>query len=124
MAPYNTQYERLPGHLAAVGIDPDVNFWDQPVTLARQHKLATPDSSGAATNGSSVQSRPPMQLLPPEKLLPFMVPFKGGCGQLCGGAASGGITRHASLQNAIVSCMHTSSCMHAEVYSLLSFLAV
>ena len=93
MAPYNTQYERLPVHLAAAGVEAEVNLWDQPVTLAMQHRHATPDSGGAAPPGSTSQSRPPVQLLPPEKLLPFMVPFQGGRGQLCGGAASGGITR-------------------------------
>lgn len=98
MAPYNTQYERLPVHLAAAGIEAGHNFWDQPVTLALPHKPAAPDSG---------QSRPAFSLLPPEKLLPFMVPFQGGRGPLCGGAASGGITRCAAdpmYSHAMFSC--------------------
>jgi hypothetical protein len=30
----------------------------------------------------------PVYLMPPEEFLPFMVPFKGGPGPLCGGACS------------------------------------
>ena len=93
LAPYNTHYERLPVHLAAAGVEPEYNFWDQPVTLARQHKAATPDSGAAKAIGSAAQSRPPVQLLPPDKLLPFLIPFQGGKGPMCGGAASGGVTR-------------------------------
>ena len=93
LAPYNTQYERLAVHLAAAGIEPEHNYWDRPVTLALQHKHATPDSEAAEQPGSAAKSRPPVQLLPPEQLLPFMVPFQGGHGPLCGGAATGGVTR-------------------------------
>jgi len=94
MAPYNTQYERLPVHLQAAGVDASYNLWDQPVTLARHHKPATPDSlSSSNSPGSKAQSRPLVQMLPPDKLLPFMIPFQGGSGPLCGGAASGGVTR-------------------------------
>lgn len=94
LAPYNTQYERLPVHLAAAGIESESNLWDQPVTLTRPHKPATPDSNGAAKSlSNAAQSRPPMQLLPPDRLLPFLVPFQGGKGPMCGGAASGGVTR-------------------------------
>lgn len=52
MAPYNTQYERLPVHLQAAGVDPSYNLWDQPVTLARHHKPAVSESlSSAASPG-------------------------------------------------------------------------
>jgi len=40
--------------------------------------------------------RAPATLLPPDRLLPFMVPFHGGPGPLCGGAASGGAARMAA----------------------------
>ena len=44
LAPYNTQYERLTAHMAAAGVQPSPNLWDQPVSLAREHRAATPDS--------------------------------------------------------------------------------
>ena len=44
--------------------------------------------------------RQPATLLPPDRLLPFMVPFHGGPGPLCGGAASGGAARCASASHA------------------------
>ncbi len=44
LAPYNTQYERLMAHMAAAGVQPSPNQWDQPVSLAREHRAATPDS--------------------------------------------------------------------------------
>ncbi len=37
---------------------------------------------------------PAVSLLPPDKLLPFMIPFRGGSGALCGGAASAANTRY------------------------------
>ena len=44
LAPYNTQYERLTAHMAAVGVEPTPNLWDAPVSLAKEHRAATPDS--------------------------------------------------------------------------------
>lgn len=43
--------------------------------------------------GGGMSVRQPATLLPPDRLLPFMVPFHGGPGALCGGAASGGAAR-------------------------------
>ncbi|KAK9824118.1 hypothetical protein WJX72_007884 [[Myrmecia] bisecta] len=92
MAPYNTQYERLPVHMAAAGVQAEPNRWDSPATLARDPNWrATPDSQGSPNGsqegGGAVGSRQ-WSLLPPERLLPFMVPFQGGRGPMCGGAAA------------------------------------
>ncbi len=46
--------------------------------------------------GGGASVRAPATLLPPDRLLPFMVPFHGGPGPLCGGAASGGAARMAA----------------------------
>ena len=51
MAPYNTQYERLAVHLAAAGVAAEPNLWDCPVTLAREHRRATPDSDAPSAPG-------------------------------------------------------------------------
>ncbi|CAL8467086.1 g6622 [Coccomyxa elongata] len=91
MAPYNTQYERLPVHMAKAGVTAEPNLWNRPVTLGREHRPATPDSDSATS--AAGKARMPFTLLPPDKLLPLMVPFKGGPGPLCGGAASGGESR-------------------------------
>jgi len=120
---------------------PEPNLWDAPVSLAREHGRATPDTpagSGASGNGSRPSGNSPMagpsgagsggsgapqspgsptngpgslppaavSLLPPDKLLPFMVPFRGGPGPLCGGAASAASTRclsphHLDLHNMV-----------------------
>lgn len=48
--------------------------------LAVQVKMRTGPADGGATG--------PVYLMPPEEFLPFMVPFKGGPGPLCGGACS------------------------------------
>ena len=87
MAPYNTQYERLAAHMASAGVTAEPNLWDHPVSLGREHRPATPDSDASVSAGGRL--RAPSSLLPPDKLLPLMVPFKGGSGAMCGGAASG-----------------------------------
>lgn len=40
--------------------------------------------TGASARGATC----PVYLMPPEDFLPFMVPFKGGAGPLCGGACT------------------------------------
>ena len=90
LAPYCTQYERLAAHLETAGVATEPNLWDQPVSLAREHKHLAPDSpkmSSGDSNTAPVGPRNAVQLLPAAKLLPFMVPFRGGPGPLCGGAA-------------------------------------
>ena len=52
MAPYNTQYERLAVHLSAAGVAAEPNLWDCPVTLAREHRRATPDSDATTATGA------------------------------------------------------------------------
>jgi hypothetical protein len=91
MAPYNTQYECLPAHMGSAGVAPEPNLWDRPLSLGREHRPATPDSEPASAGAG--KARLPFSLLPPDKLLPLMVPFQGGGGPLCGGAASGGGAR-------------------------------
>ena len=93
LAPYSTQYERLSAHLEAAGVAVEPNLWDQPVSLAREHRHLAPDSPRgpeARLDSGQVPMGPRLtaQLLPPHKLLPFVVPFRGGPGPLCGGAAS------------------------------------
>ena len=41
---------------------------------------------------------PPVQLLPPDSLVPFLTPFRGVGGPLCGGAASHSPEARASLE--------------------------
>lgn len=55
LAPYNTQYERLVAHMEEVGVFAEPNLWDQPVSLAREHGRATPDTPSA---GSRVPTSP------------------------------------------------------------------
>ena len=95
LAPYCTQYERLAAHLEAAGVAVEPNLWDQAVSLAREHRHLAPDSpKGSLPDGRADASSAPVgprlttQLLPANKLLPFMVPFRGGPGSLCGGAAT------------------------------------
>lgn len=45
-----------------------------------------------------------VSLLPPDKLLPFMIPFRGGSGSLCGGAASAANTRYAVSLPSAAAC--------------------
>lgn len=92
LAPYNTTYERLAGHMAAAGVAASPNLWDTPVTLAAHHAHGHGHAHTAADSAESsvalATEHPPVQLLPPERLLPFMTPFVGGQGPLCGGPAA------------------------------------
>eukprot|EP00873_Tetraselmis_striata_P027424 jgi/Tetstr1/447688/TSEL_035046.t1 len=98
MAPYCTQYDALGGHMASVGVVPSVNKWDQAITVAHTNhsgsstRLHAPDSPKTAaahtmfgnTDGMMI-GRSSWTLLPPNKLLPFVIPFKGAPGHLGGG---------------------------------------
>lgn len=101
-APYNTCYERLESHLDAVGCSRTINCWDQPLLLLSEHfqqqqqQGGAPGGSGAPVGGLTEALRSPeggkgpagsggrnrggpaFTILPPEKLMPFVVPFKVG----------------------------------------------
>ena len=116
LAPYNTVYERLAGHMAAAGVAASPNLWDTPVTLALHHGPATPDSAASGGTGVALATEhPPVQLLPPERLLPFMTPFVGGKGPLCGGPAAfaAANTRWAWL--AALHCNFNIACRRAVI---------
>ncbi|KAK2076228.1 hypothetical protein QBZ16_001160 [Prototheca wickerhamii] len=107
LAPYNAGYERLEAHAAAVGLRAGVSAWDRPLVLGTaKQQLALGGGGGsmspAAGNGapSASADAPPadqangtlgpvnVSLLPPRKLAPFVVPFRGGPGPLAGGPPS------------------------------------
>ena len=115
VAPYCTRYERLQAHMDAVRISPLINYWDQPLTLSRpipgspnkdnrksnkawgspsggggkSPDVMTSSTSLSSTSPSTTSSVPaPAHALPPEQLLPFVVPFRGGPGPLAGGCPS------------------------------------
>ena len=48
--------------------------------------------------GSSAMEHPPVQLLPPDNLVPFLTPFRGVGGPLCGGAATCSSSISASME--------------------------
>lgn len=95
LAPYNTGYERLPLHLETAGISKQ-NLWDQPVFLKSVRGSMDLDQqlygSGLRTDTVERTGVDQMQtkkvLLPPDKLSPFTIPFRGGPGPLAGGAVS------------------------------------
>lgn len=78
LAPYNSHYDRLEAHLRVAGISPTQNHWDEPINMTR--KPTTAEGSPSTTNsrgaGSEVPDKLAVSLLPPEKFMPFMVPFR------------------------------------------------
>lgn len=102
LAPYNTGYERLPLHLETTRISKQ-NLWDQPLFLKSVRGSMDLDQQ---LHGSGVRADTPERtgidhiqakkvLLPPDKLSPFTIPFRGGPGLLAGGAvSSSGQTSH------------------------------
>ena len=58
LAPYNTQYERLTAHMEAAGVFPEPNLWDAPVSLAREHGRATPDTPTSAAGTPNSRCAP------------------------------------------------------------------
>lgn len=105
LAPYNAGYERLAEHCGVAGVRTGTSMWDRPLCLVPGH--TRPGSGGGEAGGLSpmqvsqprvgheplgggVEGVPPgVSLLPPDKLMPFAVPFRGGPGPLCGGPATG-----------------------------------
>lgn len=53
---------------------------------AAAHSLTPAASSPSGPGGASAAPPPPVTLLPPAKLMPFLVPFRGATGAFCGGA--------------------------------------
>lgn len=76
--------------MEAVGCSSTPNLWDQPLLLVPDHHAAhadllkSPDGKSPSARG---KGGPAFTILPPEKLMPFVVPFRGGPGRLCGGPA-------------------------------------
>lgn len=95
LAPFNTRYEGQPNHLRQVGMTFGVegsNKWDQPIVVGastrRQTNPGSPHAHPLSSSGSPCTAgRPPVTLMPPQDMLPFVVPFKGTLGPLAGGAA-------------------------------------
>ncbi|CAI5472273.1 unnamed protein product [Closterium sp. Yama58-4] len=105
IAPYNTFYPRLDYHLAKVGVDPAVNKWDMPLALGSLDAAAAAGAAGAGTaagaaggtgggeaegekEGGAAAALDSAILMPPEKFVPFVVPFRTQQEQPGGGGAS------------------------------------
>jgi len=107
-APHNAGYDSLPEHMAKVGVQTEPNHWADAFQLvtesrSKHHHHAAPPLHGSppgswspplsgvwpmAAAGGGGEQHPPATVLPPDKLMPFLVPFTGGMGPLCGGAAA------------------------------------
>eukprot|EP00271_Cylindrocystis_brebissonii_P008808 TRINITY_DN23304_c0_g1_i1.p1 TRINITY_DN23304_c0_g1~~TRINITY_DN23304_c0_g1_i1.p1 ORF type:complete len:691 (-),score=144.94 TRINITY_DN23304_c0_g1_i1:1150-3222(-) len=72
VAPYNTFYPKLESQLSQAGVDPTLNRWDKPITLS----VADPLSMMANSAGAADAQAEGPALLPPEKFVPFVVPFR------------------------------------------------
>jgi len=72
VAPYNTFYPRLDAHLSEVGVDPSVNLWNVPITLGK----TDPHDPNLPTAGAADGELETASLLPPERFVPFVVPFR------------------------------------------------
>jgi len=94
LAPYCTHYEELPAHLNAAGVTTGANMWDHPITVTRDMRGHAPDSPRGPAMATGPHSTSDSMLInqwsrmPPRKLLPFVIPFKGGKGPLGGGGAT------------------------------------
>ena len=86
LAPYNSGYQCLEEHMKMCGIVSGVNAWnmpmmlmpDKPVFRQQPHELQEQHQLDHSMN---------VTLLPPEKIMPFVIPFRGSTGPLCGGPA-------------------------------------
>lgn len=88
LAPYNSGYDNLERHMEISGISPDVNRWDAPVTLMPEKPVFKHYPQENLRVQHQLDHSKSVTLLPPEKIMPFVIPFKGGAGPLCGGAAA------------------------------------
>lgn len=86
LAPYNSGYQFLEDHMMMCGITTEMNKWnmpmllmpDKPVFKQQPHELQEQHQLDHSMN---------VTLLPPEKMMPFVIPFRGSTGPLCGGSA-------------------------------------
>jgi hypothetical protein len=85
LAPHCAGYARLRSHMAAAGLTPTPNRWDEPVGLGREPVLLSAATSAPAA--PSAAGPAPTALLAPDRFAPLVIPFVGGAGPLCGGAA-------------------------------------
>lgn len=86
LAPYNSGYQCLEEHMQKCGISSELNKWNKPMLLM-------PDKPIFKQHHHDLQEQHQLDhsmsvtILPPEKLMPFVIPFKGCSGPLCGGSA-------------------------------------
>lgn len=95
LAPYNSGYDNLERHMELAGISASVNRWDSAVTLMPERPVFKHHPQQNLHVQNQLDHSKSVTLLPPEKIMPFVIPFKGGQGPLCGGAAAP-LTRGAS----------------------------
>ena len=88
LAPYNSGYDNLERHMDLAGISANVNRWDVPVTLMPEKPVFKHHPQESLQTQHQLDHSKSVTLLPPEKIMPFVIPFKGGAGPLCGGAAA------------------------------------
>ncbi|CAI5972810.1 unnamed protein product [Closterium sp. NIES-65] len=122
IAPYNTFYPRLDYHLAKVGVDPAVNKWDMPLALGSLDAAAAAGAAGAGTaaggaggsagaggasgvegegakEGAAAAALDSAILMPPEKFVPFVVPFRTQQEQPGGGGGASPLLQQATRAN-------------------------
>ncbi|CAI5486250.1 unnamed protein product [Closterium sp. Naga37s-1] len=127
IAPYNTFYPRLDYHLAKVGVDPAVNKWDLPLALGSLDAAAAAGAAGAGTAAGGVSGAGGSAgagggaggaegegakegaaaaaaldsaiLMPPEKFVPFVVPFRTQQEQPGGGGGASPLLQQATRAN-------------------------
>ena len=68
LAPFNTAYDGLEGHLRQAGVSAATNLWDSP---------EAPGAAGGSAGGSPPEVAAAFHCLPPGSFAPFVVPFKG-----------------------------------------------
>jgi hypothetical protein len=76
LAPYNAAYPHVKRDLAAIGVNPNENAWNQfyiPSSRGVGVTLGGPASTSAG-KGSHENASPPVILLPPHRFMPFAVP--------------------------------------------------
>ncbi|WPT14317.1 TBCC domain-containing protein 1 [Picochlorum sp. SENEW3] len=93
LAPYNSGYECLEEHMRICGISNQINKWNRPMLLMPDKPIFKQHQHGLEEQQHLDHSQN-VTLLPPEKLMPFMIPFRGCQGPLCGGSATSIMRAH------------------------------